>query len=762
MSRHKVPTHLNQPDGIGKFSFRQIILVGAVVLYVLPHVWEWMPKDGPALGDAFRAAYPGLGFVFAPGSLPVVPIVAVLVIFVPTCIAALPLDPPLEHGLLMCVRWLLRERGYRAPADVAVDVGELVVRGDRVESNYGFHAVWEMPTTNLRLADAADVERAEEQWGEFLTGLTAPVQALVRSTPVDLEPTVQQIQSYRGGDEPTANARRLSVALRRLLQDHHLIERHHYLIAMAQDEESFADTVDEITDGINGLGLATNRVRRLAGDELERAVQRTWSAKLSDNPRLGPVDRAFNAAGAWYADDQWHVVLALGKWPRVLPDNALAPLVDGPYEVDTALHVSPVEADEILGGLERKSEALKVTDQFGRFRKRMLAIEDLDEFIIRLEGGEESAFDVAVYLHVHGPSKKAVERAGRLIAKRVRRSGARANSLPWEQASAIVSVAPLALNQLDRRTKRVDTSSARNLYVWTASTMWMDGAVPLGETLDSKRPVGLNAFLQPTIPNPHLAIYALTGGGKGFLIKVLSSRELFAGLVQEVFAFDQATEDPVNGEYGRWAAYCGLEYRHLATPDDFEPALADLDNYRWLGPGIVWNIAALPLQHRPEFVARFKDKLWKRAAAQPANRSWLIDELWSIVKQSESLGTDPYWMARSLAAIEDLVRTGRHMHVSGRLMTQRAKDSLEVPVMQVIQDQCGVQCYGMQNTSHISDIADRLHWTPADVRQIKRFTAGEWIVSAGPWHVAMRVTHADNEEYAMANTDNPVPAQVAA
>lgn len=282
--------------------------------------------------------------------------------------------------------------------------------------------------------------------------------------------------------------------------------------------------------------------------------------------------------------------------------------------------------------------------------------------------------------------------------------------------------------------------------------MWMEDAIPWGETIDSRRPVGLNVWRVPMIPNPHIVMYMLSGGGKGFGWKVVSSRALFGGLTQEFFGFDQAMEDLELGEYGRWAEYCGIEYRHVKSTADFGPALADLDNYRWLGPGIEWNIAQLPIPDRPMFLALVKRALWKRASEHEARRQWAIDELWSIVKLSVDLGVDAYWLAQCIAAIEDLIRTGRHMKIGGVFLTQAAKDSLEVPVMGIIQSQAATQIYGMQNPSEISDIAGRLHWTDADVTQIKKFSPGQQIVTAGPWRVAMRVTASD-DEYAMANTD---------
>jgi len=788
MARHKVPTFLDQPDGIGRFSMRQIVMVGAPLLYVLPRVWTVLPTDGPALGDLVRTLNPQLAFLFGAGSVPVVPLLGTAIVWTPFLLAALPLDPPFEHGVSAAARWAFRERGDRSPERVAKDLGELVVVNDRVESNYGFHAVWKMPTENLRLADPSEVERIEDQWGEFATGLTTTVQTIVRAARVDPEPMVSRIEQYtppkrsfaatgkRGQQFPHAtpqsNAQTLGAALRTWIEGRELIERRHELAVFAADEQALADSVDEITDAIGSLGFKLARagvetnepnvVRRLAGDELRASVQSTFSTQ-PPNKRLGPVGRTFNAMDAWFADNQWHLVLALGNWPRIMPDNAFAPLVDGRYEVDVIQFITPLEAADIQAPLERKLESHRVTNLLGQsFVKRSLAITDIEDFLPKLTGGEESAFDVAVYLHVHGATKRGVERDAKRIAKRIKRAGASTKSLVWEQAAAMRAIAPLGVDHLERRTKRVDTSSLTNTFPYVASSMWMDGAVPLGETPDSLRAVGLNYWLQPLISNPHLIVYAFSGGGKGFFLKVLESRSLFARLTQEIFAFDQATEDPEFGEYGRWADYCGMEYRHVRARDDFKAALADMDNYRWLGPGICWNIAQLPFQYRPEFVAEVKRLVWDRARKVRANRRLLVDELWNIVKLSSDMECDPHWLAMCFAALDDLVRTGRHMHVGFSGATQAVKDSLEVPVMQVIQQQCAIQAFGKQQQGDISDIAPRLHWTPAEVRAIKKFNAGDMLLAAGPWRVAFHVAHVSDEEYAMANTDNIVQLEAVA
>jgi hypothetical protein len=752
VTSHKVPTHLSQPDGLGRFSYRQIVLLGGSALFLLPPVWGAVPKTGPSFGDLIRTVSPGMGLVVPAGSFPIAPIVVTFLVWLPFLLAALPLDPPFEHGLFCAIAWFFH-RGYRELDDVDSDLGGLAVKGNQVISDQGYHAVWELPSINLRLADAAEVDQAQDHWGEFLTGITASCQAMTRSTRIDPAFIVGSIERY-----PNDNAKKVAAWLKDHAATEHLIERRHFLSTFGENKQSFSDSELEIADGLSALGFRRDLVRRLEGRELQEVVQATFSPLMPKNNHIGPLGKPFNASSAWYADEEWHLVLAFGRWPRILRDNALAPIIDGDLPLDVSIDIERIEADDILDGLERRSVTMKATHSMGPYRKRSLAIEDLDDFIVKLESGEEAPFDVAVYLHLHGPKKKVVERDAKRIKQRVRRYGARANDLRWEQADAMLCVAPLAINTLDRRTKRVDTSSVKRLFPWTASSMSIEGGIPWGETLDSNRPVLWTPWRRPMIANPHLVVYMMSGGGKGFAWKVWSSRALFGGVTQEFFGFDQAEEDLALGEYGKWSAYCGIEYRHVKTRGDFVAALADLDNYRWLGPGICWNIAQLPTRDRPEFLAQVKTALWRRASEHQARRQWFVDELWSFVKINTDMGVDPAELAHCLAAIEDLIRTGRHVQVGAAMFTQRAKDSIEVPLMQVIQSQAASQMFGMQRPGEISDVADRLHWTAADIKQIKKFSPGQAILEAGPWRVAMRVTASD-DEYEMANTDGK-PARV--
>jgi hypothetical protein len=754
MSSHRVPTHLNTPDGIWVLSMRQWGLVFAAYR-AAQEVWGRVPAAGPFLGDLVRWRYEHL--LIPEAFLPLGPVAATLAVAAPFVALALPIQPPPEHGLASLAGWL-RQRDVRRPLDDVlwpperVDrwLGEPALSGpdsDVLESEFGLHVAWELPPVNLRLTDSAGVEIAQDLWGAFLLGLSYPVQTLVTAHRVDLDQLVAGIDRFSG---PRAdNARRLAAWLRAHAAGRNLIERRHFLAACLPDDNSLAEAVQQLGEGLGSLGLRHELIRRLQGEELEAVVRRTFSPRpLGKRRRLGPDGPWRVAARQLQSDQEWHEVEALGRWMRVIRDDALSAFTDGPYATDVVQHINPVDPDEVLRGLERKLTAMKAGTPN---RQRKVALDDLERFVEAVESGEENPFEATTLFHVHHAERAAVRQEVARLESRARRSGARLQNLRWEQPAALRACAPLGVNTLPGRAVRVDTSSLKRLYPWSASACWPEGSVPIGETPESRRPVGWTPWRRPLIANANLAVYGGSGSGKGFFVKTGLSRLLFAGATQEIYGFDQAPEDAELGEYGRFAAYCGLEYRHLASLADLKPALAGLDRPS-CGYGIIWNLARLAPADRPRAFLELAGAVWKRAAAYPAFRQLIVDELWSFVRDALAIGADPELVALAHSLMDEICRMGRHVRLGGVWMTQRVRDAVQLPLVQTIQTQSASQLYGQQHAGDISRIAPDLQWTDAEQRAVRGLVPGRFLLAAGPWRVVVRVT-ASEEEFQMANTD---------
>lgn len=738
-----MPTLLGEPDGIWSVSMRQAAIIGAGA-YAAFTAWDRVPHDGPTLGHLITLGYPELGWM--DGLFPI-GAAAPAAILLTVWVLCLSFKPPPEHGLMAMLAWArgrLRNHGLRSPVDVAADLGNPEVQGNTISSDFGFHAVWEVPSVNLRLADAAEVEMNEDMFGQFLMGAAGPIQTMTLATKIDGEQLATTISLH-----PRPQAKKLAQWLRDQAFGRGLIERRQFVAVHGEDLSKFEDAVQEVVEGLNALGLRTELVRRLKDDELSAVVKRTFSSrKVGASGSLGPSGPWTVGARQVLSDGEWHEVTVLHKLPRVIDSNFLGPYIDGSSALDVITFYDPQDPDEYISKLERRFNAMKVS---GKSMRRGLAIDDLESFTRSLASGEEQPFKVATYFHCHDANQQKVATESKRVMKRLRRVGARGADLRWEEAAALRTVAPLGIHDLDVRAHLVDTSTVKRMFPFTASAMWPEGSVPWGETLESNRPVGWTAWRRPLISNPQLFVAALSGGGKGFAVKVHESRALFAGITRQIFGFDQAEEDDDLGEYGLFAQYCGLEYRHIRSLRDIDAALKDLR----VGAGVIWNIAQLSLADRPEVMVKAKAALFALAADHPARRKLIVDELWSWAKGAAQMGADEKIVAQSWGAIEDIIRLGRHLLLGGDWMTQRIKDSFTSPLLEVVQSQCASQMYGLMKPAEITDVADRLSWTPAEKKAIKKLQAGQFLLTAGPWKVTMRVT-ASPDEYRMANTDGKV------
>jgi hypothetical protein len=160
---HVVPTHLSTPDRVGWLTVRQLNLLLGPVLFGSPAGWVL----GQPMGVEVSAALAALPML-AGGLL------------------ALPISPPIEHGLRKAVEHAWRGKGVDCRnASTYTGVRDVTADGVvRLTWKQECRAVWRLPSTNLRLAHSLQKRATVTRWASFLDGLTCPVQVVVRATPV--------------------------------------------------------------------------------------------------------------------------------------------------------------------------------------------------------------------------------------------------------------------------------------------------------------------------------------------------------------------------------------------------------------------------------------------------------------------------------------------------------------------------------------------------------------------------------------------------
>lgn len=731
MERHTVPTHLDTADGVGNVTIKQGVVIAAGIM-VAAGASFFTPPAGPGVMDLFGFIFPSVGKFLPHGGIPLSNLSVALLILVPVILFAHPRNPPADHGLTTWIRYRSRPKDV-AGADMLEYIGAPTVAGDTATVYDEYVAIWSIGSVSLRLAAESAVEVERARWAAFLNGIPCPIQTVLRSTPVDMTTTLAAIRSH-GTPQSAALAQHLRFAN----ATSQAVQRQRYLIIRNPDQAALRRHAKEITEG---LARASLRAERLKDDELAQTIWQGWNP-TGKRPRLSR-----ETPYAIQLDGIWHSTVAVQEWPERVRTDFLAELTDGEQSADVVQVIERLDRRQQKDKLRTRKERLEHTKQT---RERKRAIKQMDDMLERMEGnGGENIFRVAIYAQARGKTEAEAEAETLEVSKIIGEFDGTPGPLRWEQADGQVLFSGTLEDRLLHRQHRVDTSSISRAYPWAASGLAVEGGVPWGQVLHSSRWVTWQPWARPLIPSPNVAVYGGSGSGKGFGVKVITSRLFFAGQYTEMFAIDQAEEDP-DGEYGRWARYCRGEVRKIRpefVDEDLETALKDIRSGANIPPVIALNIADLGSSDRCRAMVALKVALFSRAKVRPARRALVVDEVWSFAEDKHVAGS-----AESSFHAQDLARRGRHIGLSAYFLTQRAQDALDSSMGEVIQSLCKTQLFLMQNPNEITAIAKRLRWTDQQADTVASLLVGQAMLEAANTRSVFTIDFSP-EEWDMANTD---------
>lgn len=722
--RHTVPTHLDTPDGVGSVTIKQAAILAAGFMVAVGFA-VMVPPAGPGIFDMLAAPFPSLGFLH--GGVVLSQIVVFLAIMVPVWIVAQPRSPSADHGASAWLRYRTRARQLAGQEMLEYTGANAHVEGD-IGFVYGEHvAMWSVPSVPMRLADESAIEAERARWAAFLNGIPCKIQTSIRAVPVDMSGPIAAMVK-----RATPQALNLVSHLRTRNATSGAVMRHRYLTIRNTDQRALQRLAGQITES---LARASLKSERLADDALRGALLARWSSG-GRRPRV-----LHEQPYAIQLDTTWHSTVAMQTWPERVRADFLSDLIDGDLAVDVHQVIERLDKTQQRDSLHTLQFRLENTK---KTRQRKRAIAQIDDMLERMEGGAENVFRVAIYAQVHGKTQPAAEAAMHEVGRVMLEFDGAPGPLRWEQSDGMLLAAGTLEDRLVHRDHRVDTASLSRAYPWSASELAVEGGVPWGKGLHGNRWVAWQPWARRSgIANPNVAVYGGSGSGKGFGVKVETSRLYFAGQLDQLFALDQA-EESKDGEYGRWARYCGGEVRKVALETwqaDLERHLADIATGARIPPAVVLNIAELGTPERCAAMVAFKQVVFLRAAKRRARYALIVDEMWSFAEHKQAA-----------AECADLARRGRHLNVNTWFLTQRAQDALASDLGEVVQSLCATQLFLMQKPNEISAIAKRLRWTDQQTATVAGLGIGQVMIEAGKTRVIFEVDYS-REEYDMANTD---------
>ena len=244
---------------------------------------------------------------------------------------------------------------------------------------------------------------------------------------------------------------------------------------------------------------------------------------------------------------------AVGYPSHVVP-NWLAPLINFEYPIDISTFYFPRDTKEILQNLKNKiaqlEASLNLEAQRGVIQDPTLkvALADARDLQQSMASGNEKFFQYGLYMTIRADDLEQLTTIAKNLESTMAAIGVIIKPATLQQEQAFQSTIPYGLDKIEMY-RNMDTTSLATTFPFTSSELTMEKGVLYGINLHNRSLVIFDRF---SMPNANMVVFATSGAGKSYTVKLEAVRSLMLGV--EVIIIDPENEfeelsDTIGGEY---------------------------------------------------------------------------------------------------------------------------------------------------------------------------------------------------------------------
>jgi conjugal transfer ATP-binding protein TraC len=264
-------------------------------------------------------------------------------------------------------------------------------------------------------------------------------------------------------------------------------------------------------------------------------------------------------------------------YPRQIFTGWLSPIVNLDEEFDMSMFIYPVASQIVLESLKKKvtqlEAGLMIDAEKGRTRDpgKQAAIVDAEELRDRLQVGEERFFRFGLYLTIYAKSLEELDFIQHKIETVFGQQLVYSKVASAQMESGFNSSLPQNLDELQVR-RNMNTGALSTSFPFTSADLTQENGILYGI---NKHNNGLVIFDRFSLENANMVVFARSGAGKSFAVKLEALRSMMMGV--EVVIIDPENEyqklaESVGGSYIRLS----LASTNRINPFDL-PAVVDIE-----------------------------------------------------------------------------------------------------------------------------------------------------------------------------------------
>ena len=243
-------------------------------------------------------------------------------------------------------------------------------------------------------------------------------------------------------------------------------------------------------------------------------------------------------------------------YPRTLSTGWLSPLINIDEVLDISIYIYPVDTTVVMKNLRKKVTQLEadisLNAEKGRIRnpETDAAIQDAEELRDQLQLGYEKFFRFGLYVTLWADSLDELNYVQHKIETMFGQLMFFSKVATSQQEQGMNTTMPMATDQLQIR-RNMNTSAISTSFPFTSADLTQERGILYGVNMHNQ---GLVIFDRFTLENANLVVFAKSGAGKSFAVKLEAIRSMMMGT--EIVIIDPENEyqklsDAVGGSYVR-------------------------------------------------------------------------------------------------------------------------------------------------------------------------------------------------------------------
>ena len=393
-------------------------------------------------------------------------------------------------------------------------------------------------------------------------------------------------------------------------------------------------------------------------------------------------------------------------YPRQLYTGWLSNLINIDEVVDLSMYVYPVDSTVVLDSLRKKvgqlEAGIQIDAEKGRVRdpSKEAAIQDAEEMRDKLQVGEERFFRLGLYFIVYGNDKEDLEFVSHKIESLLAQQLVYSKPASSQQEHGLNSIIPQFMDQLQIR-RNMSTGAISTTFPFTSANLSDDHGILYGINMNNS---GLILFDRFSLENSNSVVFAKSGAGKSFAVKLEALRYLMLGT--EVFIIDPENEyekmcEAVGGAYVKLSLSSSTRINPFDLPKVVDTEEAD----NALRGNLITLHGLLRLMMGGAQLQMTGDQT--TPALNPVEESDLDSALIETYAKA-GITNDPLTHRSTPPTISDLYDTLLHMGGTGPQLAQRLRKYTSGTFAGIFSQQSNIDIDNPMVVFNIRDLEDEL------------------------------------------------------